>query len=107
MSDRNPALPRNGSLNTRLAVANSAPTRSTFPISFPASSDAHGLPMKSDEFNSLDAQREACEAYIVSQRHAGWVMLPDMYDDGGLSSGTMERPVLKRLLKEIAASKVT
>ena len=44
------------------------------------------------EFNSLDAQREACEAYIVSQRHAGWVMLPDMYDDGGLSVGTMERP---------------
>ena len=39
------------------------------------------------EFNSLDAQREACEAYIVSQRHAGWVMLPDMYDDGGLSGG--------------------
>jgi site-specific DNA recombinase len=40
------------------------------------------------EFNSLDAQREACEAYIVSQRHAGWVALADMYDDGGLSGGT-------------------
>jgi hypothetical protein len=39
------------------------------------------------EFNSLDAQREACEAYIVSQRHAGWVALADMYDDGGLSAG--------------------
>jgi Resolvase, N terminal domain len=48
------------------------------------------------EFNSLDAQREACEAYIVSQRHAGWVALADMYDDGGLSGGTMERPALKR-----------
>ena len=46
------------------------------------------------EFNSLDAQREACEAYIVSQRHAGWVALADMYDDGGLSGGTMERPAL-------------
>jgi site-specific DNA recombinase len=43
------------------------------------------------EFNSLDAQREACEAYIVSQRHAGWVALASMYDDGGLSGGTMER----------------
>jgi hypothetical protein len=58
------------------------------------------------EFNSLDAQREACEAYIVSQRHAGWVMLPDMYDDGGLSGGTMERPALKRVLEDIEASKV-
>jgi hypothetical protein len=58
------------------------------------------------EFNSLDAQREACEAYIVSQRHAGWVALADMYDDGGLSGGTMERPALKRLLEDIEASKV-
>src|SRR5580704_13127552 len=39
------------------------------------------------EFNSLDAQREACEAYIVSQRHAGWTGVPEMYDDGGLSGG--------------------
>jgi site-specific DNA recombinase len=58
------------------------------------------------EFNSLDAQREACEAYIVSQRHAGWVAVPDMYDDGGLSGGTMERPALKRLLNDIKAGKV-
>ena len=58
------------------------------------------------EFNSLDAQREACEAYIVSQRHAGWIALSDMYDDGGLSGGTMERPALKRLLKDIQAGKV-
>ena len=58
------------------------------------------------EFNSLDAQREACEAYIVSQRHAGWVALSDMYDDGGLSGGTMERPALKRLLEDIKAGKV-
>jgi len=58
------------------------------------------------EFNSLDAQREACEAYIVSQRHAGWVALANMYDDGGLSGGTMERPALKRLLEDIEAGKV-
>src|SRR5205807_9937234 len=58
------------------------------------------------EFNSLDAQREACEAYIVSQRHAGWVALADMYDDGGLSGGSMERPALKRLLEDIKAGEV-
>ncbi len=58
------------------------------------------------EFNSLDAQREACEAYIVSQRHAGWTAVPDMYDDGGLSGGTMERPALKRLLEDVKAGKV-
>ena len=49
-------------------------------------------------FNSLDAQREACEAYIKSQKHEGWSLLPDFYDDGGISGGTMERPALKRLL---------
>jgi site-specific DNA recombinase len=58
------------------------------------------------EFNSLDAQREACEAYIVSQRHAEWVALADMYDDGGLSGGTMERPALKRLLEDIKTGTV-
>ncbi|MBG0802199.1 recombinase family protein [Methylocystis sp. H4A] len=58
------------------------------------------------EFNSLDAQREACESYIISQRHAGWIALPDMYDDGGLSGGTMERPALQRLLAEVAAKKI-
>ena len=58
------------------------------------------------EFNSLDAQREACEAYIISQRHAGWVAVRDLYDDGGLSGGTMERPALKRLLADIKSGKV-
>src|ERR1700752_860834 len=58
------------------------------------------------EFNSLDAQREACAAYVTSQRHAGWILLPAMYDDGGLSDGTMERPALQRLLADIKAGKV-
>jgi Resolvase, N terminal domain len=58
------------------------------------------------EFNSLDAQREACEAYVTSQRHAGWIALPDMYDDGGLSGGTMDRPALRRLLADVKAGKV-
>ncbi len=57
-------------------------------------------------FNSLDAQREACEAYIRSQQHEGWTVLPAMYDDGGFSGGTMDRPALKLLLSDIATGKV-
>jgi len=53
------------------------------------------------EFNSLHAQREACEAYIASQRSEGWVLVRDQYDDGGVSGGTLERPGLKRLLTDI------
>ena len=53
------------------------------------------------EFNSLDAQREACAAYIASQRSEGWVELAEQYDDGGVSGGTLERPALKRLLADI------
>lgn len=58
------------------------------------------------DFNSLDAQREACGAYILSQRHEGWVAVPDIYDDGGYSGGTMERPALKALLADIERGKV-
>ncbi len=54
-------------------------------------------------FNSLDAQREACEAYVASQKSEGWIVLPQMYDDGGISGGTMERPALQRLLADIGA----
>jgi DNA invertase Pin-like site-specific DNA recombinase len=57
-------------------------------------------------FNSLDAQREACEAYVRSQKHEGWSLLPDFYDDGGISGGTMERPALKRLLADIEGGRV-
>ena len=53
------------------------------------------------EFNSLHAQREACESYVASQRSEGWVMVRDQYDDGGISGGTLERPGLKRLLADI------
>jgi len=58
------------------------------------------------DFNSLDAQREACEAFIMSQKHEGWVALPALYDDGGYSGGTMQRPALQRLLADIAAGGV-
>jgi len=53
------------------------------------------------EFNSLDAQYEACAAYIASQKTEGWVLLPERYDDGGISGGTMERPGLQRLMEDI------
>ena len=58
------------------------------------------------EFNSLDAQREACEAYIKSQKHEGWKLLPQHYDDGGYSGGSMDRPALKKLLEEIEAGRI-
>ncbi|WP_431304083.1 recombinase family protein [Sediminicoccus sp. BL-A-41-H5] len=58
------------------------------------------------EFNSLDAQRESCEAYIASQRSEGWVLVHDRYDDGGVSGGTLERPALQRLLADIEAGLV-
>jgi site-specific DNA recombinase len=58
------------------------------------------------EFNSLQAQREACEAFITSQRHEGWVCLRTGYDDGGFSGATMGRPALQRLLADIAAGRV-
>ncbi|WP_456305577.1 recombinase family protein [Falsiroseomonas ponticola] len=58
------------------------------------------------EFNTLDAQREACEAFVASQRAEGWVLVRDRYDDGGFSGGTLERPALKRLLADIEAGLV-
>jgi site-specific DNA recombinase len=58
------------------------------------------------EFNSLDAQHEACAAYIASQKHEGWKMLPTRYDDGGISGGTLERPALQRLMADIDAGRV-
>ena len=58
-------------------------------------SSEEGLDM---EFNSLHAQREACEAYIISQKHEGWVLLKERYDDGGISGGTMNRNGLRRYL---------
>lgn len=58
------------------------------------------------QFNSLDAQRESCEAYILSQAGEGWECLPELYDDGGWSGGNMERPALKRLLEDIGKGRI-
>ena len=66
-------------------------------------SSEEGLDM---EFNSLDAQRESCEAYVASQKAEGWLPLDDRYDDGGFSGGTLERPALKRLLADIENDRV-
>jgi DNA invertase Pin-like site-specific DNA recombinase len=66
-------------------------------------SSEEGLAM---DFNSLDAQREACEAYVVSHKSEGWLLVPDRYDDGGFSGGTLERPALQRLLADVRAGKI-
>jgi len=58
------------------------------------------------EFNSLDAQYEACKAYVASQRHEGWTLNRERYDDGGISGGTMARPALKALLDDVTAGRV-
>ena len=63
-------------------------------------SSEHNLDL---EFNSLDAQREACEAYIRSQAHEGWRLNPDRYDDGGLSGASLDRPALQKLLADVRA----
>lgn len=58
------------------------------------------------DFNSLDAQREACEAYIASQKHEGWELLPDHYDDGGISGGHLDRPALQKLMQAVDEKRV-
>ena len=77
---------------------NARPNRRLRCAIYTRNSSEEGLDM---EFNSLDAQREACEAYIVSQRSEGWVATRERYDDGGFSGGTLDRPGLKQLLADI------
>jgi site-specific DNA recombinase len=57
-------------------------------------------------FSSIDAQGEACAAFIASQRHEGWIAVADRYHDGGISGGTLERPALQRLIQDIEAGKI-
>ncbi len=79
------------------------PMRKTRCAVYTRKSSEEGLEL---EFNSLHAQREACEAYITSQKQEGWVLVPDFYDDGGISGGTLERPALQQLLADIQAGLV-
>ena len=80
-----------------------APAKKTRCAIYTRKSSEEGL---EQAFNSLDAQREACDAFILSQKHEGWTILPTLYDDGGFSGGTMDRPALQQLLRDIAAGKV-
>ena len=66
-------------------------------------STEHGL---EQEFNSLDNQREASEAYIKSQAHEGWKLIRNRYDDGGYSGGSMERPALQKVLDDVRARRI-
>ena len=79
--------------------ANTVAKRSRCAI-YTRKSSEEGLDM---EFNSLDAQREACEAYVISQKAEGWAAIRERYDDGGFSGGTLDRPALKQLLSDIEA----
>jgi site-specific DNA recombinase len=85
------------------AKASRPPTRKMRCAIYTRKSSEEGL---EQAFNSLDAQREACAAFILSQKHEGWTVLPSLYDDGGFSGGTMDRPALQRLLRDIRAGQV-
>ena len=89
--------------STREAPSNLAGGRKIRCAIYTRKSSEEGL---EQEFNSLDAQREASEAFVRSQKHEGWSILPQLYDDPGYSGGTMERPALKRLLTDIAAHRI-
>jgi DNA invertase Pin-like site-specific DNA recombinase len=80
-----------------------APVRKTRCAIYTRKSSEEGLEM---EFNSLDAQRVAALAYIQSQKHEGWILVGDRYDDGGFFGGSMERPALQRLLRDVESGVV-
>jgi DNA invertase Pin-like site-specific DNA recombinase len=79
------------------------PRRKTRCAIYTRKSSEEGL---EQSFNSLDAQREACAAFILSQKHEGWTVAPTRYDDGGFSGGTMDRPALKRLIADIETRRI-
>jgi site-specific DNA recombinase len=90
-------------MEATMAKSKKASSRSSRCAIYTRKSTEEGL---EQAFNSLDAQREACAAFILSQKHEGWTVLPTLYNDGGFSGGTMERPALQRLLSDIGAGKV-
>jgi site-specific DNA recombinase len=83
------------------------PPRATVPVVrcavYTRKSTEEGL---EQEFNSLDAQRESAEAFVRSQQHEGWTLMPDRYDDGGFTGGNMDRPALQRLFADIEAGRI-
>jgi DNA invertase Pin-like site-specific DNA recombinase len=85
-----------------MAASSIAPSRLRCAV-YTRKSSEEGL---EQEFNSLDAQHEACQAYVASQASLGWRLVPERYDDGGISGGTMERPALKRLLQDISEGRI-
>ncbi len=85
------------------AVAQPAPAPSVRCAIYTRKSTSEGLDM---DFSTLDAQREACEAYIKSQREEGWTALAEHYDDGGFTGGNMDRPAFQRLLEDIKEGKI-
>jgi len=84
------------------SAPNRAPARLRCAI-YTRKSSEEGL---EQDFNSLDAQREACEAFIASQKREGWALVGEMYDDGGFSGATMERPAFQRLLSDVSAGQI-
>ena len=90
-------------MRSRAGAAGAAVSKEVRCAIYTRKSSEEGL---EQEFNSLHAQREACQAYILSQRHEGWRALPALYDDGGISGGTVERPALQRLLDDIRARRL-
>ena len=90
MANRSAASSNRGSAKLRCAI-------------YTRKSSEEGL---EQDFNSLDAQREACEAFIASQRREGWALVGEIYDDGGFSGATMERPAFQRLLSDVSAGTI-
>jgi site-specific DNA recombinase len=84
------------------SAPNPAPARLRCAI-YTRKSSEEGL---EQDFNSLDAQREACEAFVASQKREGWTLVSEMYDDGGFSGATMERPAFQRLLSDVSTGKI-
>ncbi len=92
-------MPRNSSVaRGATAVAEKASPQTIRCAIYTRKSTEEGL---QQEFNSLDAQREAAEAFIASQKHEGWQVIPGLYDDGGYTGGNMDRPALQRLLGDV------
>src|SRR5947209_5585379 len=106
-SRRSATVPRSGSAERRATVEEpemDKPIKKLLRCAiYTRKSTEHNLDL---EFNSLDAQREACEAYIKSQAHEGWRLVPAHYDDGAFSGASLDRPALQRLLTEVRSGKI-